>query len=448
MTLRRRWPEWLALALYIALGVVLLTHHEAWRDEADSWLMARDAPLWHIPLILGRAGTPMLWYALLLPFARLGFPYITMFALNMVISAAAAAVLLFRSHFHLALRLLLVFSYFLGYEYLAVARSYALMILLLFAMAAAWGRPLLFAILLALFVNTTVHALLIGVGIALVRARELRGRWAALVIIAAGIAVAGLPIAMAREQATVHSFGILRWKGPLQAMAGGFMPLIAVRRMFLFGIAVFIAASVALWRKREALVILWLSWGALFFIYTFVYIGDLRHFGLLLMTLVFALWVGRATEDGLRTRPTFWILYVTLIVSTISAARTWSLEVRESFSGSKEMAAYIAGHGLADRVIAAHPPPMTESVLAYLPRTTRFVYPALGRVGSYMEWDPVLPAATDVPNDVAVARAGSDLVLVNGPLRQPGLRLLYANRTPVFVKKDETFWLYAPAAAP
>jgi hypothetical protein len=65
-----------------------------------------------------------------------------------------------------------------------------------------------------------------------------------------------------------------------------------------------------------------------------------------------------------------------------------------------------------------------------------------------MEWDPVLPAATAVPNDVAVARARGDLVLVNGPLRQPGLRLLYTNRAPVFMKKDETFWLYAPAAAP
>ena len=442
MTLRRRWPEWLALAVYVALGVVMLIHHEAWRDEADSWLIARNAPLTHIPLILGRAGTPMLWHALLLPFARLGFPYITMFALNLAVSTAAAAVLLFRSHFHLALRLLLVFSYFLGYEYLAVARSYALMILLLFAMAAAWGRPLLFAIFLALFVNTTVHALLIGVGIALVRARELRGRWGALLIIAAGVVVAALPIALAGGQATV--FNIVRWKGPLQAMAGGFMPLIAVRRMFLFGFAAFISATVALRHKREALLILWLSWAALFFIYTFVYLGDLRHFGLLLMTLVFALWVGRpAPQTALAV-----ILYGTLIVSAISAARTWRLEVRESFSGSKETAAYIAGHGLADRVIAAHPPPMAESVLAYLPRTTRFFYPALGRFGSYMEWDPVLPAATAVPNDVAVARAPGDLVLVNGPLRQPGLRLLYTNRAPVFMKKDETFWLYAPAAAP
>ena len=451
------WPEWVALAAYLALGIVLLLHHEGWRDEADSWLMVRDAPLLHIPAILGRAGTPLLWYALLVPFARAGLPYAAQFAVHTVIAAGAAAVLLFLSPFRRPLKLLLLFSYYLGYEYLAVARSYALMILLLFALAAMYERrterPIAFALLLALFVNTTVHALLIGAGIAAVTAWELvtcraRRRWAAIAIMLAGGLAAAAPIILYREGATVDPFGIVRWKGPLQALAGAWMPTITVRRMFLFGIASFVAAGVALLRKRDALLILCSSWAALFFIYTFVYIGDLRHFGLLLMTLLFAMWIGKPQPGHAQTVLAV-LLYGTLLVSLAVAVRTWRLEVTESFSGSKEMAAYLVDNRLAGQPIAAHAPPMAESVLAYLPRGTRFWFPPLQRFGTYMEWDARQLVATDVPNDVAASQAlrrdPRFLILTSGPLEHPealGLHLVYRNPTPVFMKKDETYFLY------
>ncbi|HEV7838168.1 MAG TPA: hypothetical protein VGO75_08900, partial [Gemmatimonadaceae bacterium] len=282
------------LALYVVLAAVLLLTHEGWRDEADSWLMVRDAPLGHVPTILGRAGTPMLWYALLVPFARAGLPYLSQFVLHALIAIAAVAVLLRNAPFGIALKVLLAFSYFLGFEYLAVARSYALMVLLLFLMAQRYQKKE-FPLLLALFMNTTVHALLIGVGLAAVAAWE-RRKWKPIAIMVTGGLIAAIPIILARGEATVDPFGIVRWKAPLQAMAGAFMPTIAIRRMFLVGIAAFAAAAWALRRDIKALLILGWSWAALFFIYTFVYIGDLRHFGLLLMTMLFALWIGKRQD--------------------------------------------------------------------------------------------------------------------------------------------------------
>ncbi|HEV7920217.1 MAG TPA: hypothetical protein VGR02_05445, partial [Thermoanaerobaculia bacterium] len=125
-----------------------------------------------------------------------------------------------------------------------------------------------------------------------------------------------------------------------------------------------------------------------------------------------------------------------------------------SFSGSKEMARHLEHeHG----VIAAHPPPMAESVLAYLPRGRQFWYPPLQRFGTYMEWDARQLTATDVPNDVAAAQAlrrfphdANLLILTSGPVTDPnrlGLRLLYMNSTPVWAKKDETYFLYRIATA-
>lgn len=436
------------LGLYIVLAAVLLATHEGWRDEADSWLMVRDAPLTHIPTILGRAGTPMLWYALLVPFARVGLPYAAQFVIHALIAIAAVAVLLRSAPFPTWLKALLAFSYFLGFEYLAVARSYALMILLLFLMAQRY-RKKEFPLLLALFMNTTVHALLIGAGIALVAAWETR-KWKPIAIMMMGALVAAVPVILARSEATVDPFGIVRWKAPLQAMAGAFMPTIAVRRMFLVGMAAFAAAAWTLRKDIKALFILCWSWAALFFIYTFVYIGDLRHFGLLLMTLLFALWIGDARDS----RAVQWILAASLIVSTAVAVNTWKLEVTQSFSGSKEVARRLKNER---GVIAAHPPPMAESVMAYLPRGRQFWYPPLQRFGTYMEWDARQLTATDVPNDVAAAQAvrrfpndPNLLVLTSGPLTDPnrlGLRLVYRNDTPVWAKKDETYFLYRIATA-
>lgn len=441
-----RWK--LVLALYAVLAAVLLATHEGWRDEADSWLMVRDAPLGHIPAILGRAGTPMLWYALLVPLARVGLPYLAQFVLHALIAIAAAALLLRNAPFRMPLKVLLAFSYFLGFEYLAVARSYALMVLLLFLMAQRY-REKEFPLLLALFVNTTVHALLIGAGIAVIAAWE-RRRWKPIAIMVLGGAIAAIPIILARGEATVDPFGIVRWKAPLQAMAGAFMPTIAIRRMFLVGMAAFAAAAWTLRRDIKALLILGWSWAALFFIYTFVYVGDLRHFGLLLMTLLFALWIGKR-ED---MRAVEWILCASLIVSAVVAAATWRKEVTQSFSGSKEMARRLENER---GVIAAHPPPMAEAVLAYLPRGRRFWYPPLQRFGTYMEWDVRQLTATDVPNDVAAAQAvrrfpndRNLLILTSGPLADPnrlGLALVYTNGTPVWAKKDETYFLYRFATA-
>ncbi|MBV9495973.1 MAG: hypothetical protein JOZ54_17125 [Acidobacteria bacterium] len=431
------------LGAYVVLAVVLLLSHEGWRDEADSWLMVRDAPLHDIPVILGRAGTPLLWYSVLLPFARVGLPYLAQYVIHALVAIAAVAVFLRIAPFRMPLKVLIVFSYFLGFEYLAVARSYALMILLLFLMA--WRfREKEFPWLLALFVNTTVHALLIGVGIAAVMAWE-RRKWKPIAIVAAGGLLAALPIILNRGAASVDLFDIIRWKAPLQAMAGAFMPTITVRRMFLFGVFAFLAAAWSLRRNWQALVILAWSWAALFFIYTFVYIGDLRHFGLLLMTMLFALWIGKP-EKMVAVEA---ILCVSLAVSVVVAAITWRKEVTMGFSGSKEMAAHIPS---GDHIFAAHPPPMAESVLAYLPRDTRFWYPPLNRQGSYMEWDTRLPVATEVPNEIAAAQAlrkfGADprlLILTNGPLTNPKLQLVYRNETRVWAKPDETYWLYRVA---
>lgn len=117
--LKKRVPECLALAAYMALLALVMSRHEPWFDEAEAWLMTRDLSL--ADLIFGwlrYEGHPPVWYLLLALPAKLGVPYEWgLKTVEWLCASAAAAVLLFRSPFPRAARLALPFTYFLFYQY-------------------------------------------------------------------------------------------------------------------------------------------------------------------------------------------------------------------------------------------------------------------------------------------------------------------------------------------
>src|SRR5260370_920465 len=177
-----RTVPWVALLMYGALVVVLEMHHEPWRDEADPWLLARDADCVTFFHRMGLSGTPGLWHTLLVPLARTGLPYGSQAVLHIIIAICAAAIILWKAPFPIALRIATIFSYYLSYEYSVVVRSYALGIVLLVSVAALYPkrfeRPVVWGLLVALLANTNTHSLIIaamiGAGYAIEGIKERR----------------------------------------------------------------------------------------------------------------------------------------------------------------------------------------------------------------------------------------------------------------------------------
>jgi hypothetical protein len=136
-----RLPLYAAALAYGALVCAAVAHHEAWADEAQAWLLARDASLVDLwTRLLHYEGTTGLWQTLLHLFVQLGLPYGAMNVLSGVLGLAAACVLLWRAPFPLALRVALPFTFYLCYQYAVIARSYDLLPLLLFTCAATGDR--------------------------------------------------------------------------------------------------------------------------------------------------------------------------------------------------------------------------------------------------------------------------------------------------------------------
>ena len=65
----------LVLLVYVPITAYVSFHHEPWRDEADPWLVARDATCPEFCRIPGHVGSPVLWHVLLLPLSRGGLPH-------------------------------------------------------------------------------------------------------------------------------------------------------------------------------------------------------------------------------------------------------------------------------------------------------------------------------------------------------------------------------------
>ena len=134
-------------SLYIAgvayaLLVALTIHfHEPWADEAQSWLLGRDASLADLwGRLLHYEGTPGLWQTLLHALIRLGLPYSAYNFVSGILGLTAVYLLLRYAPLPLFIRILLPFTYYLCYQYAVLARSYALVAPLLFAIAATYTQ--------------------------------------------------------------------------------------------------------------------------------------------------------------------------------------------------------------------------------------------------------------------------------------------------------------------
>lgn len=175
----RSWlPEWGALLMYIIMVMLAIAHHEPWADEAQAWQISRTASL---KAILGTylhyEGAPGLWHFLLWLLIKCHVSYGGLHWICGVIASMGIALFLLRAPFPRPIKLLLPFTYFLGFQFAVIARPYLLFPLLIFAVASMWNsrprKPLCIAILLGLMATVSLHTAAISFGLAVVYAVEL-----------------------------------------------------------------------------------------------------------------------------------------------------------------------------------------------------------------------------------------------------------------------------------
>ncbi len=167
------------LILYISGLVFVTSFHELWFDETQAWLIARCASykemLTEVPHYEGH---PPFWHLLLSIFAKNGAPVeFTLKAINIIFSAVAMALLIFRSPFPKTVRYLLPFTYFFFYHYGVYSRPYSVTMIAVFLAAMTYKRrnehPWRYILSLALLSLTTAYGIMISGGLCIVWTTEI-----------------------------------------------------------------------------------------------------------------------------------------------------------------------------------------------------------------------------------------------------------------------------------
>lgn len=346
------WLTTTAALVAIVYSILVFTTahaHEPWADEAQSWLIARDANVSEIWTKLVRLeGTPGLWHSLLHVLISIGVPYSRLNYISAVLGLASALVLFCASPFPVVIRALLPFTYFLCFQYAVVARNYSLAPVLLFSAAAAYranrGRPLLMSLVLLALVSA--QAFLVSFSFAVMIAFQMGLRWrtsqqparktmlvaaavyvAALLLIALAIWPDGRTVFFITPNWSIDNFiGVSRYAFR-QAFGDGYWPL------------VLIALSLPLLLRRTPGLVLFVVSSLLLCTFGAVVYSNVWHHGFLVLAWLTALWI---SYNPVRT-DWFTLAGLVLFIS-IQCLWTWNAvryERSHAYSGSRAMAALL-----------------------------------------------------------------------------------------------------------
>jgi hypothetical protein len=167
-------PEVLALILYMVCMIIIMYFHEPWFDEAQAWLIARDASIKEILFVLPHyEGHPPIWHLILLPFAKIGAPFeLSIKAVSLTFCSIAMGLFIFKSPFKRIIRLTIPFTYFFFYQYGVISRPYCILMLGFILCGMFYktkeAKPFRFIIALGILCSASAYGIILSAGIAIV----------------------------------------------------------------------------------------------------------------------------------------------------------------------------------------------------------------------------------------------------------------------------------------
>ncbi len=434
--------------LFLTVGAFTASHHEMWRDEIQAWLLARDSTsVFNLFAHLKYEGHPGLWHLCLMPLSRITHSPVIMQMLHLLITGITVYLFVRYSPFNWFQKFLFCFGYFVLYEYAIVARNYALGLLLITVFCALfrerYKRFIWVGCLLFLLAHTSVHALIvtIGIGSALCCEYVLGGRflkplneeiatienkrsiWIGFALIGIGILTAVLQLNPPPDTgfavAWNFNYDPKRVNNIVKLISRAYLPV--TRPVFGFWgsnllttypifqtiqipLCYFLLLfSVLLFLKRPTALLIYLigTFGLLTFFYV-KYHGSIRHHGFLFLTFLMCCWIyrdspainfGKTAQDNtgsvvsrvLNVAGTV-VLTLLLICHAIGGVIATQMEHRHIFSYGKLTAEYIKSQGMQDHLMVGEIDFAASTVVGYLQKP-QIYYPRGSRYGSFVRWD-------------------------------------------------------------
>ena len=482
---KNRISEWgftaLVAAGYLLVALVVLPHHELWRDELEPWMIARySSSLRDLLMNMRYEGHPVLWYIVLYITTRFSQAPEAMQYVNLLISATMVALLARYSPFSRRLKVLFAFGFFPLFQYGIICRGYALCTLMLFVVCAAYpvrkARLPIIALLLAILANADVYgwfycmAFSVSIAAEWFLDRRHGRRWNASVPEFAGCAA----LVMAGMLYSVKScappadggwftqwYIWLEWDRLLSALYGwAFDFNIGPPIIYVFpSLAMFGWFTYSIRRNRVAL-IQWTVFAAAIGVFYYTkFLPHLWHKGMVLMFIIGCLWIAAEkkeipgqipkpeSNDGTSGQSFLRILGWVFAIYVLYSGKWIAQDMLYPYSTTRMAAEFINSQSLGNAFIVGDPDFVTQGVSAYLDKP--IYYTASKSVGRYVIWNNKRnwprEDTMDQLRDLRARIPGQMVYIANCdtlPVDRPGFRATLLKQMPRSVLKDERLWIY------
>ena len=421
---------------YSIITFIILLFHESWRDEAQAWLIARDLNIIDIFVQMKYEGHPVIWYLILVPFAKLGLPYIFVKIVSWLICNIAVWLILKKAPFNLILKILFIFSMPMIYLYPSISRSYCLIPLAITLFAICFGqrheKPIQYILSILFLANT--HVIMYGmVGILLLlfyieeliqnrktNSKEQKKKvYISLIVIIVGLILTLIPILISMTTNTDVSLTsntsiFENTKSKMEnayekIMTGCFGENELILKIMAIALIILLCYEIR-YHLKNALVIICTE-GLQFLIYTYVYMGSEQRVSTLILLMMFIFWIQndkkektvninknekelvnnqkylkRQKRKEQLTNVAEYILVFVLIINIVNGIDAVNKEIKTNYSSAYETSKWIKDNLEDDSIFICTSMPLSSAIIPYIGKDV-FWSPQTLDYFSFTTWD-------------------------------------------------------------
>lgn len=159
------------LLIYFFVHLIMLFRHEMWRDEAQAYMIVKNASLIELFYLLRVEGHPILWFLFILPFAKLGIPFEYFGYISLITSSISVYIFLSYSTFPKTVNFIVLLSSSFLYFNAVISRVYCLTLLICVLICSVFEKrfekPCFYMILVSLLLQTHIKICGLAIGLAL-----------------------------------------------------------------------------------------------------------------------------------------------------------------------------------------------------------------------------------------------------------------------------------------
>lgn len=403
----------LIMIIYSICSLIILSFHESWRDEAQSWLIARDLDFFGIIQQMKYEGHFLVWYLIIAPFAKLGLPYCTIKVISWIITSISVWLILLKSPFKWQTKLLIIFSYPMIYLYPAISRCYCLIPLAITFIAIAYknreNKPIQYVLSIALLANT--HVIMLGlVGMLLLtfyieqfRKRKSntkiqnRNNIISFVIISLILIISAIPIMSSlttnKEISIEYSFSFAKMLNILsQSIYTVMASLSTYSIIIVVCVLILIYVCIIYELRKNPLNFTIILFSVLYqlVIYEYIYFASAQRANSVFLIILLFAWIQLdekdIKKDDLEQKIIHKILISLLVLSLLFGIINVYNEIMYRYSSAKQTAEFVEKYIQEDSVVISNNMPYSSAVIPYL-KKHKIWNPQRKDYFTYVTWD-------------------------------------------------------------